>query len=180
MFRPLTSARKLSPEKAASHFFVFGLINMVIAVAATIPVLIPELGLPLKLQVWPGTWMFVAYFSFLIAGVVGMMAWSYVYRMSGQFLGTLSVSKIVTYSHLALFETGVLGATGLMGLFPGYIGGTLIHDGIGQFVVTRQIEWAVIPIGFLIFVAAFATLTGVLNVVFLGERAVDSAHYNRD
>jgi hypothetical protein len=175
MLVSLTSSRNLSTEKAAAQFFNFGLINMVIAVAATVPVLIPELGLPLKLQVWPGTWMFVAYFSFLIAGVIGMMAWSYIYLMSRQLLGTQSVSRIVTYSHLALFETGVLGATGLMGLFPGYIGGTLIHDGIGQFVVTRQIEWAVIPIGFLIFVAAFATLTGVLNVVFLGEKVVDSA-----
>ena len=136
-----------------------------VATAATVPVLIPELGLPLKLQIWPGTWMFVAYFSFLIAGVVGSLAWSLIYYMIPRLFGRQKLSSPLSLFHLVALEVGVLGATALMGIFPGYIGGTLIHDGIGQFVVTRVIEWAVIPIGTLIFVALIATLTGILNVV---------------
>ena len=136
-----------------------------VATAATVPVLIPELGLPLKLQIWPGTWMFVAYFSFLIAGVVGSLAWSLIYYMIPRLFGRQKLSRPLSLFHLVALEVGVLGATALMGIFPGYIGGTLIHDGIGQFVVTRIIEWAVIPIGTLIFVALIATLTGILNVV---------------
>ena len=147
-----------------------GLVNMVVAAAATVPVLVPQLGLPLKLQIWPGTWMFIAYFSFLIAGVLGMMTWSLVYYMSSRLFKTKTLSRLLTLSHLGLFEIGVLGSCGLMGIFPGYVGGTLIHDGIGQFVVTRVIEWSVIPIGFLIFIALLATLTGVLNVSFLAEK----------
>ena len=136
-----------------------------VATAATVPVLIPELGLPLKLQIWPGTWMFVAYFSFLIAGVVGYLAWSLIYYMIPKLFGRQKLSGPLSLFHLVALEVGVLGATALMGIFPGYIGGTLIHDGIGQFVVTRVIEWSVIPIGTLIFVALIATLTGILNVV---------------
>jgi len=136
-----------------------------VATAATVPVLIPELGLPLKLQIWPGTWMFVAYFSFLIAGVVGYLAWSLIYYMIPRLFGRQKLSSPLSLFHLVALEVGVLGSTALMGIFPGYIGGTLIHDGIGQFVVTRVIEWSVIPIGTLIFVALIATLTGILNVV---------------
>ena len=136
-----------------------------VATAATVPVLIPELGLPLKLQIWPGTWMFVAYFSFLIAGVVGYLAWSLIYYMIPRLFGRQKLNGPLSLFHLVALEVGVLGATALMGIFPGYIGGTLIHDGIGQFVVTRVIEWSVIPIGTLIFVALIATLTGILNVV---------------
>jgi len=128
-------------------------------------VLIPELGLPLKLQIWPVTWMFVAYFSSLIAGVVGYLAWSLIYYMIPRLFGRQKLSGPLSLFHLVALEVGVLGATALMGIFPGYIGGTLIHDGIGQFVVTRVIEWSVIPIGTLIFVALIATLTGILNVV---------------
>jgi len=136
-----------------------------VSTAATVPVLIPELGLPLKLQIWPGTWMFVAYFSFLIAGVVGSLAWSLIYYMIPRLFGRQKLSSPLSLFHLVALEVGVLGSTALMGIFPGYIGGTLIHDGIGQFVVTRVIEWSVIPIGTLIFVALIATLTGILNVV---------------
>ena len=136
-----------------------------VATAATVPVLIPELGLPLKLQIWPGTWMFVAYFSFLIAGVVGYLAWSLIYYMIPRLFGRQKLSSPLSLFHLVALEVGVLGSTALMGIFPGYIGGTLIHDGIGQFVVTRVIEWSVIPIGTLIFVALIATLTGILNLV---------------
>ena len=136
-----------------------------VATAATVPVLIPELGLPLKLQIWPGTWMFVAYFSFLIAGVVGSLAWSLIYYMIPRLFGRQKLSGPLSIFHLVALEVGVLGATALMGIFPGYIGGTLIHDGIGQFVVTRVIEWSVIPIGTLIFVALIATLTGILNLI---------------
>ncbi len=138
---------------------------MVIAAAATAPVLVPQLGMPLKLQIWPGTWMFIAYFAFLIAGVLGVLGWALIYSMLPRLFGTHRVSKLLSALHLALFETGVVGATSLIGLVPGYVGGTLIHDGFGQFVVTRAIEWAVIPIGIFIAIAVLSTLAGIANVV---------------
>ena len=160
----------LQPETASKYFLYVSFLNMVIAAAATAPVLVPQLGLPLKLQIWPGTWMFVAYFSFLITGVVGVLGWSLIYYMLPRLLGIQSVSRLLATVHLALFEIGVVGATSLMGLIPGYVGGTLIHDGIGQFVVTRVIEWAVIPIGVFITVAILSTLAGIFNVFFSSRR----------
>ncbi len=154
-----------SPENLSRYFFYLALFNMVVAAAATVPVLIPELGLPLLLQIWPGTWMIVAYFAFLIAGVVGFVIWSLIYSMVPRLFGRQKLSRFLSLFHIVILETGVLGATALMGIFPGYIGGSLIHDGIGQFVVTRVIEWSVIPIGILIFLALIATLTGVLNLL---------------
>jgi hypothetical protein len=154
-----------SPENLSRYFFYLALFNMVVAAAATVPVLIPELGLPLLLQIWPGTWMIVAYFAFLIAGVVGFVVWSLIYSMVPRLFGRQKLSRFLSLFHIVILETGVLGATALMGIFPGYIGGSLIHDGIGQFVVTRVIEWSVIPIGILIFLALIATLTGVLNLL---------------
>jgi hypothetical protein len=154
-----------SPETLSKYFVYVALANMVIAVAATAPILVPQFGLPLKLQVWPGTWMFVAYFSFLIAGVVGFVTWAVVLYFLPRMLGKQRLSRYLSLFHIAALETGVLGATALMGIFPGYYGGTYIHDGVGQFIVTRSIEWAVIPIGLLISVALIATLVGVLNVL---------------
>jgi hypothetical protein len=161
----LTFPNLSRPETLSRYFFYVGLFNMVIAAAVTVPVLIPQLGLPLKLQIWPGTWMFVAYFSFLIAGVVGFVTWSLIYYLISHLFGRQRLSPTLSLFHLVAFEAGVFGATALMGIFPGYWGGTYIHDGVGQFVVTRIIEWAVIPIGVFLAVALLATLTGVLNVI---------------
>jgi len=36
---------------------------------------------------------------------------------------------------------------------------------ISSFVVTKTIEWTVIPIGFLIFLALVGALTGVLTII---------------
>ncbi len=154
-----------SPERLSRYFFMISLFNMSVAVAATVPVLIPAWGLPLKLQIWPGTWMFIAYFSFLIAGVVGFVVWSVIYYMLPRVLGRQKLNRFLSGFHLFVFEAGVLGATALMGIFPGYWGGTYIHDGFGQFIVTRIIEWSVIPIGIFIALSLIATLTGVLNIL---------------
>ncbi len=155
----------LDPQVVSKYFFYVALLNIVIAVAVTVPVLVPEWGLPLKVAIWPGTWMLVAYFGFIGAGVLGVLAWSVIYYLLPRLVAKQKVSRFLSLVHLTVFEASVVGATGLMGIFPGYIGGTLIHDGFGQFVVTRIIEWTVIPIGLMVFLALVATLTGILNVV---------------
>ncbi len=160
----------VNPEVVSKYFLYVGLLNIVIAVGATAPVLVPELGLPLKIVIWPGTWMIVAYFSFIGVGVLGVLAWSLIYYLLPRLLAKRSVSKFLSFLHLIVFEVSVVGATGLIGIFPGYIGGTLIHDGFGQFVVTRVIEWTVIPIGIFVALALVSTLTGVFNVAIYNAR----------
>lgn len=162
--------RKVEVEKASKYFFYAAILNIVIASGSAAPILVPQLGLPLKLQIWPGTWMFIAFFSFIAVGVLGVLAWSVIYYLLTPLLKKRRVSYALFAIHLILFEMSVVSATALMGIFPGYVGGTLIHDGFGQLVVTRVIEWAVIPIGTLIAVAIIATLTGVLNIVFFSYK----------
>jgi len=157
---------RIQADEASRHFFYMTLVNTLIAVIATAPVLDPQLGLPIKINHWPGTWMFVAYFSFLIAGVLGMLAWSVIYYMLPRLLGKSDVSGPLHLTQLVTFEISVTGATGLMGIFPGYVGGSLVQAGLGDFVVTRVIEWTVIPIGIFIAIALISTLTGLLNVMF--------------
>ena len=165
MNSPLKLSGAIEAETASRYFFYVAIFNVLIAAGATTPILLPQLGLPLVLQIWPGTWMLIAYFSFLIAGVAGVFVWSAMYYMLPRLFGRMSVSRPLSLIHLILFEVGVVGSTGLMGLFPGYTGGTLMHNGFGQFIVTRIIEWTVIPIGIFIGIAIIATLTGIANVI---------------
>ncbi len=160
----------MDAEVVSKYFFYVALVNIVIAVIATAPVLVPQWGLPLKIAIWPGTWMLVAYFSFLGAGVLGVLGWSAIYYLMPRLLARRSVSRFLSIIHLVLFEVSVVGATALMGIFAGYVGGTLIQSGFGPVVVTRVIEWTVIPIGIFIAIALMSTLTGVFNVVVYEPR----------
>jgi hypothetical protein len=150
---------------AARYFFYATAINVVVAAIATAPVLDPQLGIPIKISHWPGTWIFVAYFSFLIVGVLGMLAWSVMYAMLPRLFDRSVVRRSLLYGQLLVTEVSVVGATGLMGIFPGYVGGTLIQQGFGEIEVTRVIEWTVIPIGIFISLAVLATLAGVANIL---------------
>jgi len=152
-------------ELVAKHFFRVGLLNIVIAVVVTLPVLVPQLGLPLKLEVWPGTWMFISYFVFLTAGVMGCFLWCFIYYMLPRVYDRNTVSEFLALSQLVSFEVAVFGICALMGIDAGYYGGTLYHNGFGPVVVTQLIAWAVIPIGTLIVVALISTVTGIVNVV---------------
>jgi hypothetical protein len=156
---------RVPSEQIAKHFFKVGLLNIIIAVAVTLPVLVPQLGLPLKLEVWPGTWMFVSYFVFLIVGVMGCFMWCFIYYMLPRVFEKNTVSEFLALSQLVSFEVAVVGICALMGVDAGYYGGTLYHNGFGPVVVTQLIAWAVIPIGTLIVVALLSTVTGVFNVV---------------
>ena len=72
----------------------------------------------------------------------------------------------MTLAQLLLYQIGVYGVAILMGLVPGYTGGTLAINGIGTFLITRVIEWTVVPIGLLVGLAIIATITGIVNIVY--------------
>lgn len=152
-------------DQIAKHFFNVGLLNIIIAVTVTLPVLVPQLGLPLKLEVWPGTWMFISYFVFLIVGVMGCFLWCFIYYMLPRVWQKNTVSELLALSQLVSFEVAVFGLCAFMGIDAGYYGGTLYHNGFGPVIITQIIAWAVIPIGTLIVVALLSTVTGVVNVV---------------
>src|SRR5579864_8571003 len=100
---------QVPPELVAKHFFNVGLLNIVIAVAVTLPVLVPQLGLPLKLEVWPGTWMFISFFVFLICGVLGCFLWCFIYYMLPRVYGKNTVDEFLALSQLVSFEVAIFG-----------------------------------------------------------------------
>jgi heme/copper-type cytochrome/quinol oxidase subunit 1 len=156
---------QLQADAAARYCIYVALGNMLIAAGSTIPMLIPELGLPLVIEQWPGTWMFIAYFILLICGVVGFVSWGVIYYLAPRIMGRRTVNKLLSLIHITFFEGSLLGVTAMMSLVAGFQGGNLLHDGFGQFIVTRTIEWVVIPIGSLIVVAILATLVGIFNLL---------------
>ena len=162
----MSTEQGIHAETASRYFFYLTVVNILIAAAATAPVLDPHLGLPIKVSHWPGTWMFIAYFAFLIVGVLGMLAWAVIYYMLPRLFNKTKVNQTLFYGQLVLLEVSVVGATALIGIFPGYVGGTLIQQGFGDFIVTRVIEWTVVPIGIFILLAIVATLTGLANIIF--------------
>jgi len=166
----LTNGSTIDAETASRYFFYVTAVNILIASVVTAPVLDPQLGIPIKINHWPGTWIFVAYFSFLIVGVLGMLAWAAMYYMLPRLFKKSSVSRPLLLAHLLVTEVSVVGATGLMGIFPGYVGGTLVQQGFPDIEVTRGIEWTVIPIGVFISLAILATLIGLANMIFWKER----------
>jgi hypothetical protein len=152
-------------QQVSRYFFKAGLVNIVTAAIVTLPVLVPQLGLPLKLEVWPGTWMFIAYFVFLITGVVGTFTWCFIYYMLPKLYGKDTVSDFLALAQLVSFEIAIYGIAAFMGIEAGYHGGTLYHDGFGPVVITQIIAWVVIPIGTLIVVALLSTITGIVNLI---------------
>jgi hypothetical protein len=152
-------------EQVSKYFFKVGLINIIVAVAVTLPVLVPQLGLPLKLEVWPGTWMFISWFVFVTVGVIGCFLWCLIYYMMPRVYDKKNVSEFLGLAQLVSFEAAVFGLCAFMGIDAGYYGGTLYHNGFGPVIITQIIAWAVIPIGTLILVALLSTVTGVVNVI---------------
>ena len=50
----------------SKYFLILTLINTVAAIFFTLPILVPTSGIPLIVGVFPGTWLLIGYFLFLI------------------------------------------------------------------------------------------------------------------
>ena len=66
----------------SKYFLILALINTIAAICFTLPILLPTSGLPLIIGAFPGTWLIVGYFVFLIVGVIGTLGWSIATLMS--------------------------------------------------------------------------------------------------
>jgi hypothetical protein len=161
----------ISIERLVKYFVYMTIVNAFAAVAFTTPVIIPELAFPLKLTIWPGTWMFVAYFVFLIVGVLGTLAWAVLLDLVRRTWGTEQCDKFLAITSIVLIEVAVYAETSFM-FTVGYIGGTLqFAGGLGSAVITYVIGPLVVPIGVSIFIYLIGTLLGLMNVVLnIGQR----------
>lgn len=154
-------------DRLVRYFVYMTIFNVFAAVAFTTPVIIPQLAFPLKLTVWPGTWMFIAYFVFLIVGVLGTLGWAVFLDLVRRVTGVESCDKFLAITSLILIEVPVYTQTSLM-FTAGYIGGTYAFaTQVGSALITYIIGPLVIPIGVSIFIYLVGTLLGLMNVVFI-------------
>jgi hypothetical protein len=163
----------ISIEKLIRYFIYMTIVNAFAAVAFTTPVIIPELAFPLKLTIWPGTWMFIAYFAFLIVGVLGTLGWAVLLDIVRRTMGTEYCDRFLAITSLVLIEVAVYAEASFM-FTVGYIGGSNALAGqIGPAVNTYIIGPLVVPIGVSIFIYLIGTLLGLMNVVLtFGQRRV--------
>lgn len=176
------------------------IINGALLIVFTAPILVPTLciatpagqfGCVTSMEiVWPGTWLLVAYFVFVMVGVLGALAWSQVYYHLSTMLNKDEGKKGLMWLQLILFEVGVLGATSLMAAI-GYAGGDILAHGGGIAVAAEAIRTEIIPplsndpnslvydlppvleAGF-IGLSLLAQLLGLLNIVTLKKRPTSS------
>jgi len=124
-------------EAIASRFWQLALLNGLLIIPFTAPILDPSLciatppglfGCKASMETsWPGTWLLVAFVVFVLVGIFGALGWSLVYSKRAS-KGASEGNKGLYWLHLVLFEAGVLGATAMMAAI-GYVGGNIVATG---------------------------------------------------
>jgi|SRR5579872_264836 len=147
------------------YFIVATIINLTAAVIFTTPVIVPEFAFPLKLTIWPGTWMFYAYFAFLAVGVLGTLGWAALWDLVRKYFGVAYTNKYLAAAHFSITLLAIYGESSLM-FSVGYIGGGAALIGFGREVITQGlIGWMVVPIGIFILLYLIGTLVGIANLI---------------
>ena len=93
---------------------------------------------------WPGTWLFIGYFTWLIVGVVGAFGWAGLFYLGYKLPGKTEIPTFFSRVQVILFEVGVLGATATMAAI-GYVGGGVIATGGGPAVAAQAIALNIFP-----------------------------------
>jgi hypothetical protein len=159
----MTSVLKVS--SLVRYFIIATIVNLIVAVAITTPVIVPEFIFPLKLTIWPGSWMFVAYGAFIAIAVLGGLGYATLWDLLRKYFGVTETNKYMAAAHFAITYLAIYGQTSLM-FTVGYLGGTASLIGIGREVITQGIiGWMVVPIGIFILLYLIGTLIGIANIL---------------
>lgn len=140
-------------EELAAKFLKLSLVNGVLAIVFTVPILFPSLciatppgsfGCKATMDiVWPGTWVLVAWLVFVTAGVLGSMFFGAMYYFADKLSNKTTASSTLGWLHIAVYEVGVLGATGMMAAI-GFVGGSYVAQG-GNVIVSSQVIRNMLP-----------------------------------
>lgn len=138
----------------ARRFLSLGTFNVVLSIIFTAVVLDPYLCVSVSpgqfgchenmVTSWPGTWLFIGYFTWLIVGVLGAFCWSGLLYLGAQLRGKTEVNTFFSRVSMILFEVGVLGTTATMAAV-GYVGGGVIATGGGAAVAAEAIALNIFP-----------------------------------
>jgi len=156
-------------ERAVKYFFFLALLNAFVAVVLTVPILLPRLEFPILLTEWPGIYIVIAYTSFIVAGVLGMIAWSSGYYLIWRVFGLSTTSRDLIAAQILLTQAGIYALTIFM-YWGGYVGAHASHEGIAIIFVGQIMEFAVIPSALGIVLILLGTMTGLLNVLLMLKR----------
>jgi len=158
----------LRASKAARYMAGLALANAVAAGCLVAPVIVPSFRLPILLTQWPGIYMILAYFSFLVVGVLGMAVWSTMLMQLPDTFGKEGVGGIGFAAQVLMTEVGVY-ALAISMFLGGYVGSWLAYTGAGPVAVGAQMEFSVIPSAVSIYLVVAGTIVGVVNVLMSGR-----------
>jgi hypothetical protein len=138
----------------AKRFLALGVFNVVLSVIFSAVILDPFLCVSVSpgqfgchdnmVTSWPGTWLFIGYFVWLIVGVLGAFGWAGLFYLGDALRGKTQISKFFSRLHILMFEVGVLGAAACMAAV-GYVGGGVIATGGGAAVAAEAIALDIFP-----------------------------------
>lgn len=158
----------LKATKAGGYMSKLTLINAAGAACLVAPVVIPSLRLPILLTQWPGIYMILAYFSFLVVGVLGMAGWSSMFIHLPETFGKDGIGGTAFAAQVLMTEVGVY-ALAVSMFLGGYVGSWLAYTGAGPVAVGAQMEFSVIPSAVSIYLVVAGTVVGVVNLLMSGR-----------
>ncbi|HEY4673844.1 MAG TPA: hypothetical protein VIH03_06730 [Nitrososphaerales archaeon] len=171
------AAKKPAKDLGTIWFMRFtyaSLINAVIAIVWTSPVLISSLNIARQVAGGSaGTWGYVGYSLFLTTGFAATFIFGAMYYLIPKAMNVELFSSKLAALHLLLQEIGILGSTGLLS-WAGFIGGNLllgkkaeeVHGAIAQYVE---------PIGYFVATAMVGVIFGLINIIGTIRKKTESA-----
>src|SRR5437870_1095589 len=165
---PRRETGTLDVVRASNYFAYSTVFNTFAAACFSIPVLIPTFEFPILITRWPGIYMVIGYAFFVMIGVLGSLGWSVLYRWMPELLARDTLLKPLFLFQFSAQEVGVYLLSVFMFL-GGYVGSTLVHQGLGDTVVGTAMEFAVIPSALGIFLLIASTFAGVVTI-FLSRK----------
>jgi hypothetical protein len=156
---------EISNEAASRYFGHIALVNALAAAVFAAPILVPSLELPILLTEWPGIYIVIAYVFFVIFGVLGMLAWSIVYRFTPAFFSRQLFDRRSVLLQLLLSEVGIYTVSTVL-FAAGYVGASLVHEGkVGSVFVGASMEFSDIPAAVSIFMIIVSVFLGAINIL---------------
>ncbi len=145
---------------ALSHAFVASVITLLIT--------LPNLQMPRIIAGGnAGMWFTVGYILYIVAGVMGNLGFSQLWRLVGEVKGS---GRILGYLNFVIYNLGVTGVTYLL-MYAGYTAGYMQHvipvltgtkpsiEAIHKFLVAFPE-----PIGFFVIVAVIGAVVGIISL----------------
>jgi hypothetical protein len=156
---------EISGETASRYFGRIALVNALAAAVFAAPMLVPSLELPILLTEWPGIYIVIAYSFFVMFGVLGMLAWSMMYRFTPAFFSREVLDRRSVLLQLILSEVGIYTMSTVL-FSAGYVGASLVHDGkVGSVFVGASMEFSDIPAAVSIFIIIVSVFLGAANIL---------------